>query len=171
MAFSGLNYEEAMASTRAIKRASERESARKGLRRFQQWLTENSGKLEPCEPIAFISPQGYFGIKFRPDFLVEINGRRTAIHIWNTASKLSKNLVLAALSLVANRYPEDKKRPDNFAVLSLQDGTLFSWSEASKEHGVLGENIVALIERTCDAARQELDLPAIVNPDAPSPTV
>ena len=114
-----------------------------------------------------MSPKGFFKVTFQPDFLLELGGRRTAVHVWNTQQELSGNLVLAALCTVASRFPI-QHRPDDFAVLSLQDGRFYRWSDATKKHAALGENLLAMLDTQCELARTELGLPAI-GPEAPQP--
>lgn len=160
IAFEGLSATEALASTTQITKAPERASAKRGLERFFSWRLQNQSELEACEPLTFLSPKSFFKITFQPDFLVMLNGRRTAVHVWNTQKKLSRNLVLASLTLVATRFPLDN-RPDDFAVLSLQDGEFYRWSDANKEHGRMGEELLKILDAECEIARTELDLPGI----------
>jgi hypothetical protein len=168
VAFEGLSEANVLASTEQITKGPERESAKRGLKRFFEWRSTNPGALELCDSLTFQSPKGFLKITFQPNFLLEINGRRTAVHVWNTKSKLSRNLVLAALSLVAARFPETT-RPDDFAILSLQDGTVYRWSDATKQHAALGENLLALLDARCELARDELGLPTTIDINIPRP--
>lgn len=111
------------------------------------------------QPVCFESPAGQFKLEFVPDFLLEIAGRRTAVHLWNTQHDLSAHLVRAALCSVATRHPFEN-RPDDFAVLSLRDRTLYRWSDADRETAALGERLLELLDTQFAAARTELGLPA-----------
>lgn len=169
--FDGLSIADALASTQQIAREAERNSARRALEQFFEWKNEHPGALASCPSISFASPAGLFKVEFVPDFLLEIAGRRTAVHLWNTQHDLSRHLVLAALSSVAARYPTEN-RPDDFAVLSLRDRTIYRWSEADRETRALGERLLELLDIQFAAVRTELGLPAspaIDEPPAPRP--
>ncbi|WP_088675225.1 hypothetical protein [Rhizobium sp. R339] len=165
IAFEGLSEVQVLASTDQIRKAPERASAKRGLERFFKWREDNPGALEACPALTFLSPRGFFKVTFQPDLLLELDGRRTAVHVWNTQQQLSGNLVLAALCTVAGRFPL-QRRPDDFAVLSLQDGRFYRWSDATKVHTALGENLLAMLDTQCELARTELGLPAI-GPEVP----
>ncbi|MBD9496108.1 MULTISPECIES: hypothetical protein [unclassified Ensifer] len=168
IAFEGISPTAALASVTQIKKSSERESAKRGLLRFFQWRDVNPGPLSACDGLIYNSPRGLFKVNFTPDFLLEINGRRTAVHVWNTKHSLTATLVLAALSTVATRYPVEN-RPDDFAVLSLQDGSMYRWSDSDKPTAALGEKLLELIDRQCELARFELGLPAATGTETPRP--
>lgn len=170
IAFENLSFQEALASTAEIEKRAERESAIRGLRQFFDWGQKNLGDLSACESFLFSSPKGFFKVEFTPNFLIELNGRRTAVHLWNTRQALSAGLVNASLCMVANRHPVDG-RPDDFAVLSLQDGRLFKWSDATKESAAFGERLLEVLDLDFANARLEFGLPGAVEGDAPdSPT-
>jgi hypothetical protein len=166
MAFANLAFEDALASAAEIGKKAERESAVKGLRQFSQWRQQNPGPLSACDGFLFSSPQGLFKVQFTSNFLIELNGRRTAVHLWNTRQTLSAGLVNASLCMVANRHPLEG-RPDDFAVLSLQDGRLFRWSDASKETAAYGERLLEVLDLDFANARLEFGLPGVVEGDAP----
>jgi hypothetical protein len=168
VSFEGLSPAAVLASTQQISREPERRSARRALEQFFEWMNEHPGRMEASQPLSFASPAGLFKVEFTPDFLLEIGGRRTAVHLWNTQHDLSRHLVLAALSSVAARYPLDH-RPDDFAVLSLQDRRLYRWSEADRETSALGERLLELLDMQFAAARTELGLPASPDLDEPRP--
>lgn len=97
IAFENLSFRDALASTAEIGKAAERESAIKGLRQFSEWRDKNLGDLSACDSFLFESPKGFFKVEFTPNFLIELNGRRTAVHLWNTRHALSAGLVNASL--------------------------------------------------------------------------
>ncbi|GLR49452.1 hypothetical protein KYK30_03245 [Shinella yambaruensis] len=166
IAFENLGLQEALASTTEIGKKAERESAIRGLRQFFEWRQRNLGDLSACESFLFSSPKGLFKGEFTPNFLIELNGRRTAVHLWNTRQALSARLVNASLCMVANRHPLEG-RPDDFAVLSLQDGRLFRWSDANKETAAFGEKLLEVLDLEFANARLEFGLPGAVEGDAP----
>ncbi|AGB70930.1 MULTISPECIES: hypothetical protein [Rhizobium] len=166
IAFGELSFQQVFDSTSEITKLSERESARRGLKRFFEWKQQNSGAIETTKGLLFPSPKGLYKVEFTPNFLLEIEGRRTAVHLWNTQFRLSGQLVRAALSTVATRYPLEN-RPDDFAVLSLQDGSIYKWSEADRELALLGEKLLEFLDNQFEVARNELGLS--IGPEAPSP--
>ncbi len=166
VSFDGLSAAAALASTQQIAREPERNSARRALEQFFEWKAAHPGDMASCQPISFTSPAGLFKVEFVADFLLDIGGRWTAVHLWNTQHDLSPHLVLAALSSVAARYPVED-RPDDFAVLSLRDQTIYRWSEADRETRALGERLLELLDMQFAAARRELGLPASPDLDEP----
>ncbi|MDX0425395.1 hypothetical protein GOC91_19130 [Sinorhizobium medicae] len=171
IAFENLGLQEALVSAAEISKKAERESAIRGLRQFFEWRQKNTGDLSACESFLFSSPKGLFKVEFTPNFLIELNGRRTAVHLWNTRQALSAGLVNASLCMVAKRHPLEG-RPDDFAVLSLQDGRLFKWSDATKETAAFGEKLLEVLDLDFANARLEFGLPGVVEgdaPDAPTP--
>ncbi|MDI7865091.1 hypothetical protein MRS76_24560 [Rhizobiaceae bacterium n13] len=166
IAFENLSFQAALASTAEIGKTAERESAIKGLRQFSEWREKNFGDLSACDSFLFESPKGFFKVEFTPNFLIELNGRRTAVHLWNTRQALSAGLVNATLCMVASRYPVEG-RPDDFAVLSLQDGRLFKWSDATKETAAFGERLLDVLDLDFANARLEFGLPGAIEGDRP----
>ncbi|MDI5929044.1 hypothetical protein QBK93_30840 [Rhizobium leguminosarum] len=159
VSFQGLSVEAVLASTQQIARLPERNSARRALEQFFEWKDQHPGVMEAASSLAFSSPGGLFKIEFTPDFLLRIGERRTAVHLWNTRHPLSGNFVRAALCAVAVRYPLEN-RPEDFAVLSLQNRTLYRWSESNRETSALGERLMEILDMQFASARAELGLPA-----------
>lgn len=162
-----------IASLSDIAKAPERASTYAGLKKFIDWLSRHKAKTSFCDEICFKSPNGLFQVKFAPDFLTEIEGRMTAVHVWNTQETLSRNLVIALLTTVALNWENTSERPDDFAVFSLQDGQLYKWSEHTREHKKMGHSLMLHIEKLCKNARMELGLPMIGDekqpPQPPTP--
>lgn len=156
IAFDGLTSEEALSSTADITSAPERNSARRALERLFIWREQNPGVLEPAPAVVFDSPSGLYRLEYKPDFMAVIGGRRTAVHVWNTARPLSSTITTAALWAVATRYPVHD-RPDDFGVLSLQDGTLFCRSQGDRQNGELGERLLGLIDNLFISVRRETE--------------
>ncbi|AUX76489.1 hypothetical protein [Sinorhizobium fredii] len=159
VSFEGLSLAAALTSTQQISREPERNSARRALEQFFEWKDGHPGAMLSSPPVTFVSPAGLFKVEFIPDFCLEIGGRMTAVHLWNTQHDLSGHLVRAALSSVAARHPMES-RPDDFAVLSLRDRMLYRWSEADRETRALGERLLELLDVQFTAARTELGIPA-----------
>ncbi|HEV7437976.1 MAG TPA: hypothetical protein VGO22_24430 [Pseudorhizobium sp.] len=165
-------FAQVLSDVAAIKKPSERRSAKRGIVRFLRWLNAHPGKVTFCEPIVFESPSGLFRVKFEADCVIEFNGRRTALHIWNTRKpKLSKNHVAALLTLVQRNVDKDSDAVDDFAVLSLQDNQLYCWSEDPKGQSLVADKIMQQIEQLCSLSRSEFGWPPIDKkpPLAPHP--
>lgn len=170
LASENMTAAEAISSTENISMRSERVSALNGLKAFIEWRSKNPNPISFCDAITFESPKGLFKVKFTANFLTEIDNRITAVHVWNTKEKLSKELVTAMLTVVALNWPETTSRPDDFAVLSLRTGEIFRWSDHSSEHESLGVALMVHIEKLCTLVRKDLGLPAIKpNKEPPSP--
>jgi hypothetical protein len=128
-----LAFDSIFESLNTIKNSTERNSDKNGLKNFQIWRQKYTGNLKSADSILVSSPNNIFKVSFTPDFVIELNGRRTGIHIWNTKSKLSSDLVLAILSLVAKNYDQGKRHLDDFGVLSLQNNSVYRWSDSPKQ--------------------------------------
>ncbi len=129
-----------------IKNLSERSSLKAALQKLDAWRSLHSGPLLAFSAGSFPSPGKLFNIRFEPDFGLVIDGRATAIHIWNTKRPpLVRRGVLGALSWLPEHYAAVDNRPDDFAVLSLQDGTLIRLSE-SREAPAIGAGALSLLQ-------------------------
>ncbi|MGV2065865.1 hypothetical protein FY140_17245 [Agrobacterium tumefaciens] len=145
-----------------ITKPSERRSTKRGVVAFLRWIKANGGSITFCDPIFIDSPSGLFKIRFDANCVVEINGRRTAIHVWNTQKpKLSRKEVLAALTLVRKNVVTEDDSVDDFAVLSLQDNNIYKWSDAPKSQDSLADYILRQLDQLCSLARSEFELPQI----------
>ncbi|MEX2743635.1 hypothetical protein AB3480_20210 [Rhizobium mongolense] len=76
VAFGELSFQQALNSTSQITKLSERESARRGLKRFFEWKQQNPGTLEATQRLLFPSPKGLYKVEFTPNFLLEMDGRQ-----------------------------------------------------------------------------------------------
>lgn len=115
----------------AIEQEPERKSALHGLGELFRWCENNPGPYFKLAQVTFKSPGGVFNVQFQPDFGVVIDGKRTAVHIWNTKSvDIVPNRCYGALALLPALYAGQPGAPDDLAVLSLRDGTLYRLSEA-----------------------------------------
>ena len=160
--------EEVLASCGEITKPDEQHSARTGLENLHEWRRENPGGTVHFDPKMFESPDGMFKVHFTPNFGLQIDGRLTAVHLWNTARpQLDHRMTLAALSLFADPYATDSQPPDDLAVLSLREPRLYRLSEARAEHYVVGERTVAALDGVIGRIRDDLGLPPPPHPPHP----
>jgi hypothetical protein len=150
--------DEVLKYLKEIKRPAERASAVRGFIAFAKWRKGNAEPSGACEPIFITSPKGLYKIKFDADLLLDIGGRRTAVHVWNTKSKLDRNTVMALLSVLARSWPDLQSRPDDFAVLSLPDDKLYKWSDDPKKYRAAGELLLDHFDRLCEYSRAHFDI-------------
>ncbi|MGW9230965.1 hypothetical protein ACWGPT_08860 [Pseudorhizobium sp. NPDC055634] len=162
-----------LSSLSSIKKVSERHSAKRGIIRYIKWRKLVPGPVATCESVIFESPHSQFKVRFDADFVIELDGKRTAIHIWNTkGTKLSRSFVLAALSLVQANWPGDRDSDNDFAVLSLQDMTLYRWSDDPEHYQDLATTLVLRLDRLCRALmKEDGSTSTIGTTEPPSPSV
>ncbi len=153
-------FRQAIRSAQRIKKQSERQHTKSGIVRFLRWYISLGTRGTAYPSIILPSPMGLFQVKFDPDCIIDLNGRRTAIHIWNSSKKINPDQALAALSLVAAKFPLTFDRPDDFAVLSLQSGDIYKWSDANKEHTIMALHLMTHLDRVFTLIRSELDIPS-----------
>ncbi|SCX27349.1 hypothetical protein [Agrobacterium rosae] len=167
------SLKEVLVEIAEITKPSERRSTKRGVVRFLRWIIANGNAVTFCDPIFIQSPLGFFKVRFDANCVVEINGRRTAVHVWNTQKpKLSEKEVMAALTLVRRSVDTKTDVIDDFAVLSLQDGRLYKWSDNPTHYSILADSILLQIDRLCSLARSEYGLPQIrKTPNPPSLSV
>ncbi|WP_156034892.1 hypothetical protein [Pseudorhizobium marinum] len=164
---------ELLSSLSSIKKIPERHSAKRGIIRYLRWRKLNPGPVTNCESVTVESPDSLFKVRFDADCVVKIDEQRVAIHIWNTkGTKLSRHLVLAALTLVQRNWPKNTDTADDFAVLSLQDMKLYRWSDDPKTYQDLADKLMAHLDRLCRASINEHGgTRPITPPDRPSSEV
>jgi|GEM_PF-678582 hypothetical protein len=156
---------EVLSSLSTIKKPSERRSAQRGVIRFTRWLETNPGKISFGMPVMIASSSALFRVRFDADCVVELDGRRTAVHVWNTKTpKLSRSPVMAALTLVQLSVAKELDFADDFAVLSLQDGQMYRWSDNQKGYIGAAEAMMRPIEQLCSLARSEFGWPSAEKP-------
>lgn len=162
-----------LSSLSTIKKVPERHSAKRGVIRFLKWQKLNTGPITHCDSIIVESPSSLFKVRFDADLVVKLDDKRVAIHIWNTkGTKLSRNLVLAALTLVQRNWPREVDVADDFAVLSLQDMKLYRWSDDPKSYQGLADSLMTHLDRLCLASIKERgETRRIEPPDPASPDV
>ncbi|MCQ2003998.1 hypothetical protein [Rhizobium sp. NRK18] len=153
---------EVFAATSLIKNKGERRSTRLGIIRFLKWRKANPGQINFCDAIVIQSPGGFFRIRFEANCVMEMGGRRTAIHIWNTKEpKLQKSIVIAALTLVQRNWPKESDLVDDFAILDLRNMQLHRWSENPKAYSTIVDAIMQYLDLQCKLSRNEFGLPTI----------
>lgn len=142
-----------------IKGENERISLKSALKQLDKWRSSHSGPLLTFEPVSFQSPGKLFKVRFEPDIGLTLDGRATAIHIWNTKRPvLVQRMVFAALSWLPEHYASADNKPDDFAVLSLRDGTLTRLS-ASRDAHAIGPGVLSLLEQVFERVRSEIAPP------------
>lgn len=155
-------------SAENIRKPEERRSVRAALENLRDWVSERPGQIFAYPAVTFESPAGSFKVSFRPDFGLEIDGLRTAVHVWNTKRPdLSSRMVYAALSLLPPLYGSDAEAPDDFAVLSLREPRLYRLSDV-EDQSLLAAHQVRAIERGLEAVREELRLPPTTPEERPN---
>lgn len=160
---------ELLSSLSLIKKTPERHSAKRGVIRYLKWRKLNPGAATNCDSVFVESPNSLFKVRFDADCVIRIDDQRVAIHIWNTkGTKLSRNLVLAALALVQRNWPKNADTADDFAVLSLQDMKLYRWSDDPKAYQGLADNLMIHLERLCRTSMEAHEgTKPIAPPDQP----
>lgn len=156
---------ELLSALSSIKKVPERHSAKRGIVRYLRWRRLNPGPVTNCDSVIVESPASLFKVRFDADCVVKLDEQRVAIHVWNTkGTKLSRNLVLAALTLVQRNWPKNSDTVDDFAVLSLQDMKLYRWSDDPKTYQDFADNLMVHLDRLCRASINE---PSGTRPTAP----
>jgi hypothetical protein len=164
----GETIREVLASTEEISRDSERASAVNALEKLAIWREANPGPAFEVKPVTINSPSGLFKVHFEPNFGLEIDGKRTAIHIWNNvAPALSPRETYAALALVAQEYAAGEDGPADVAVLSVKGPTLYRLSDVP-DQTVLANRLLQHVERVIQDVIAELKLPPAGPEDRPA---
>lgn len=135
-----------LAETEGYGNPAEGKQAREALEFLEDWREATPGIVYDFEPRTWTSPGEIFKVKYTPDFGVEINGVRVAVHIWKTQRPpLDARMTYAALSLFPELYLGAEGGPQDFAVLSVIDGRLYRLSDVPNQ-SVLGERVALFIE-------------------------
>lgn len=141
-----------------IGRQAERNSVHTGMERLEDWRRAYPGTILGFSSVTYESPAGLFKVSFTPDFGVQIGPRSVAAHVWNTKEPtLVEHLTYGALALFHPLY-EGGNRPDDLAVLSLRDGTLYRLDDVAKFEA-LGAELATRIDDVIRDVRDELGLP------------
>lgn len=151
------SLDEIIASMQSIKQDAQRTSAINGIKRLSGWQA-----LSIYSPMAFgaaiyQSPNAVFRIRFEPDLGLNIDGRHTAIHIWNNKADINPTFALAALTFLKKSYFSSRGGPDDWAVLSNKDLTLYRYTEANENHFALANLLSDKIEKTFANVRSEIE--------------
>lgn len=153
-----------------IVKLPERTSAIAGLRALANWRRRNPGRILGFQNATYQSPDNVFGVTFSPNFGLEIDGKKTAIHVWNTKRpKLEDRFVYGALALFPRIYSQTDDRPDDLAVLSLRDERLYRLSDVG-DRSEFGAAVASAIESLFKREGGGASLPpSSPSPDRPSP--
>lgn len=163
----GEDVDRVVRSCSNIARAPERKSALSGIQNLIEWRSQNRGPIISYDDVRFVDSSNLFCVGFSPDFGIEIRGKPTAVHIWNTkAPDLERRFVLGALSLMLPLYGSATSRPADVAVLSLRDGELFRLS-GSPDMSAFGTAVAAFISQVLRDESKKAGIPA--GKDSPRP--
>ena len=152
----------------AITKAAEARSARNALEYLEEWRSEHPGQLFSFPARTYESPGRRFKVQYAPDFGIEIDGVRVAIHIWNTArTELDARMTYAALALFPDLYGDDGIDPQDLAVLSVPQRRLYRLSDMP-DQTLLSQRVVEAFEALIDDVREDIgsELPPS-SPDQP----
>ncbi|UIK07053.1 hypothetical protein [Neorhizobium galegae] len=152
----GKPLHEIIASMQNIKLEAERTSAIKGIKRLASWKALQLYKPMKFSAATYESPASMFRVRFEPNLGLNLDGRHTAIHIWNNKADIVPALTLASLTLLKNAYATTRGGPDDWAILSVKDLKLYKHSEADERHLRLSEMLVEKLEKTFSNVRDEL---------------
>lgn len=162
----GESLSDLTSSIMSIAKAPERNSVLEGIRQLSAWRDVNSGELFEFAPVVASSPSGVFKINYTSNFGISIGGKKVAVHIWNTRTpRLEKRFVYGALSLCRGAYAV-KDGPDDLAVLSLRDQTLYRLSDVG-DFSAFGIAVAAAIEGLMQTEAKDLGLPIAPSPRGP----
>ena len=140
---------------------AEARSAVAALKYLRDWREDHPGALMTFQPRIFESPSKRFKIRYAPDFGIDIEGARVAVHIWNTKRPdLDARMTYAALSLFAELYGDDPKGAPDLAVLSVPDDRLYRLSDVP-DQSVLADRIVASMEVLVEQIGDEIRRPPL----------
>lgn len=155
----GEALEQLLAEAQGWGNAAEGRAAREALEFLEEWRGRAPGVMFNFEPRVWENPSGAFTVKYTPDFGIEIDGVRVAIHIWKTQHPpLDVRMTYAALSLFGDLYSDDQAGPQDVAVLSVIDRRLYRLSDVP-DQSVLAERIMTAIENLIDELRDEAPPP------------
>lgn len=152
-----------------IAREPERRSAKAGLERLSLWRALNPGRVLSFGPALYESPAKNFKVQYLPDFGIELDGQKVAVHIWNTGKPdLDERMTYAALSLFPSIYAAGEERPDDLAVLSLPQSRLYRLGEV-EDHSEMALRLVRRLDDLFDRVRSEPTRPTRPPRERPVP--
>ena len=165
----GEELEGLLAETESYGNAAEGRQAREALEFLEEWRRGMPGQLYAFDARTWTSPDEVFKVKYTPDFGIEIDGVRVAVHIWKTQRPpLDPRMTYAALSLFPELYVEDPNGPEDFAVLSVLDGRLYRLSDVP-DQSVLAGRVAAFIEEMITDINDEIAPPSPRTPEGDQP--
>lgn len=133
-----------------------RKSVKKGLKQFVAWRTKFYGAISAAPTATYSSPNGVFALVYEPHFCIDIDGVKTAVHLWNTGEPdLMSHMVYGALEVLPALYFDVSDAPKDFAVLSLLDKSFYRLSEAPKVIG-FGDQIALFVEARIAKVLEEM---------------
>lgn len=155
----GEALEQLFAETNGWGNAAEGRAAREALEFLEEWRGHTPGTLFNFEPRLWEHSNGTFAVRYTPDFGIEIDGLRVAVHIWKTQHPpLDARMTYVALSLFGDVYSDDPTGPQDVAVLSVIDGRFYRLSDVA-DQAVLAERVVTAIDNLIDELSDEAPPP------------
>lgn len=140
---------------KTIGRLPERTSAVGAINQLTNWLNHRTGKPVKGVDKKYVSPRGLFSVKFSPDFAIDIDGKSTLIHLWNTKKPaLSSREAIGTLGLFAPEYTDS-----NAGVLCLRTSHLYVYSEATNA-GELPHLLARDVEKRISRISEDTHEPA-----------
>lgn len=163
----GEGLPELCAETDGYGNVAEGRAAREALEFLERWRVNMPGQLFAFGPRIWESASGTFKVKFTPDFGIEIDGVRVAVHIWKTQKPpLDIRMTYAALSLFTDLYADEVGGPQDFAVLSVIDGRLYRLSDVDNP-SAMAERVMIAIENLLEDIGDEITSPQPPTGDQP----
>lgn len=166
----GEDLEDLLAETEGYGNAAEGRQAREALEFLEEWRAGMPGRLHAFEPRTWTSPNEVFKVKYTPDFGIEIDGVRVAVHIWKTQKPLlDARMTYAALSLFPEMYAGEVNGPQDFAVLSVLDERLYRLSDVP-DQSVLAGRVMTFVEGLITEIIDEIAPPPPRPPEGDRPS-
>lgn len=152
----GEPLEELSAEAELYGNAAEGRAAQEALRFLQRWRDGMPGHVFSIQARVWESPRGLFKVRYTPDFGIEIDGSRVAVHIWKTQRPtLDARMTYAALALFSDSYVGVQDGPQDLAVLSVIDGRLYRLSDVD-DQAVLTNRVAAAIENLIEELSEDI---------------
>lgn len=170
MLLEGRSLDSVLEAAEAIGKENERNSAKHGLQVLSKWVRAHPLPRFSAQAVTYESPNRVFGVRFEPSFGAVLDGRNTAVHIWNTKKPpLQRRFVLGALATVAPLYRSLGSEVTDVAVLSLREMVLYKLSDATDQRAALafGTAVAGAMERLFERGSRELGISIGPRPSAP----
>jgi hypothetical protein len=148
------------ARVKAIKNPAERTSAASAAFALRRWVDGRAIRLGGDWEQKARSPNDVFGMRFSPDFEIEITGVWTRVHIWKT----KKPPITVREAIGALGHFVSGSEPRSVAILSLDKSELFTPADVEKSEQlarILALDIERRINRISTAEKQRRESSSI----------